>query len=53
MRTDKDGNQWTLEQDIIYVWKGHGLNVIEERVVGDKWIIKAVRNEVGEVKNGS
>ena len=46
MRTDKAGNQWTLEQDIVYAWKGHGLDVVEERVVGDEWTIKVVRNEV-------
>ena len=48
MRTDKNGNIRTLEEDIQYIWKKHGLKVIKERVIGDEWIIKAVRFDVNQ-----
>jgi len=42
MRTSEYGEMRTLEQDIAWIWKLHGLEVIEEKVEhGDTWIIKA------------
>lgn len=45
MRTDKDGKMWTLEQDIQYIWKQHGLRVTSEEVENNTWTIRAVRDE--------
>lgn len=41
MRIDKEGNQRTLEQDILEIWGLHGWDVIEERVNGNTWEITA------------
>lgn len=43
MRYDNEGNMRTLEEDINWIWKLHGLKVIKEEVSRDKWIITAKR----------
>jgi len=43
MRTNEYGDFRTLEEDIVWIWKLHGLEVIEERFEKDTWIIKAKR----------
>jgi len=50
MRIDKKGKMHTLEEDIVETWKGHGLKVVEERVSGDTWEIKAIRIKSKEEK---
>ncbi len=44
MRTNEYGNFRTLEEDIVWIWKLHGLNVIEEEVRGYTWKITAKRD---------
>ena len=51
MRTNEYGNKRTLEQDIIWIWKLHGLEVIEERFEKDTWMIKANRVGTGVANN--
>ena len=41
MRTDKEGNLRTLEEDIQEIWKLNGLEVIKEQFSKNTWIITA------------
>ena len=43
MRENEYGDLRTLEQDIVWIWKLHGLEVVEERFEKDTWIIKTKR----------
>lgn len=41
MRYDKKKGIVTLEEDIVDIWKQHGLEVTNEEVKKDTWIITA------------
>ena len=41
MRKNQYGDFRTLEQDIVWIWKLHGLKVIEEVFKNNTWKIKA------------
>ena len=46
MRTDEKGKTWTLEEDLEWAFRQHGLTITEERVGKEDndmvWKIKAV-----------